>query len=111
MKLKPVPANTLAAIAALLGPYVEQELAPHDILAAIRGHDGRAAVDPAARRVLSLSEAGNALGVTKWTVRRMAMDGRIESLKIGSLWKIPLSAIDTFVCVQAGTRASIGREG
>ncbi len=110
MRLKPVPANTLAAVAALLGPYVDPGVSPQDIVAAIKSHDAKPAADPAARRVLSLKEAGKALGLSWWTVRRMAVDGRIGAVRIGVQWKVPLSEIEAKASIPANTQP-ISEEG
>ena len=45
--------------------------------------------DDQSERLLSLKDAAARLGVSTWTVRRWALQGRIESAKLGGRRLIP----------------------
>jgi excisionase family DNA binding protein len=51
---------------------------------------------------LGVQEAEAVTGISKWTWRRWAYDGKIESLKLGKRLLIPRLEIDRLV--SAGTR-------
>ena len=48
-------------------------------------------------RLLSLKDAAARLGVSDWTVRRWALQGRITSAKIGSRRLIPEGAVTRMI--------------
>jgi excisionase family DNA binding protein len=101
VKVKAIPASTLTAIAALLSPYAP-DASPTAIVEALQGHDRKpVAADPAARRMLSLKEAGRAVGISEWTIRRMILDGRVQGRKVGSQWRVPLAAIEALAGANA----------
>ena len=93
MRIRSIPPNTLAAVAALLGPYAA-DASPATIIEALKAHGTGAPADPACRRLLSLREAGRALGVSEWTCRRLVLAGKLPSVKVGSQWRVPLAAIE-----------------
>ena len=101
MKVRPIPANTLAALSALLCPYCP-DASPTAIVQALQAHGGTAPdTDPAARRSLSLKESGRALGLSEWTIRRMVLDGRIRGRKLGAQWRVPLAEIESLAAAGA----------
>lgn len=53
-------------------------------------------------RHMSVVDAENQTGVSRWTWRRMAYDGRIASVKLGTRLLIPLAEIERVL--REGTR-------
>jgi excisionase family DNA binding protein len=51
---------------------------------------------------LSVTEAESQTGISRWTWRRMAYDGRVASVKVGVRLLLPLSEIERVL--QEGTR-------
>ena len=51
---------------------------------------------------LSVTEAEIQTGISRWTWRRMAYDGRVASVKVGVRLLLPLSEIERVL--QEGTR-------
>lgn len=95
-----IPEHVLTAIVALLAPYVH-DATPTAIVDALKNH---AAVPPpadAARpRLLSLKDAGRALGVSGWTVRRRVIEGAIRATRVGAQWRVPVAEIDRLATVE-----------
>jgi excisionase family DNA binding protein len=54
------------------------------------------------RKFLSVADAEDITGISRWTWRRMAYDGRVSSAKVGSRLLIPAAEIDRIV--QEGMR-------
>ena len=59
-----------------------------------------------AARLLGVAEAESMTGVSRWTWRRWAYDGRIASTKLGRRLLIPVSELERLV--EAGTRPARG---
>jgi hypothetical protein len=93
MKLRSIPPNTLAAVAALIGPYAP-DASPSAIIEALKAHGADTSADPTARKWLSFREAGKVVGKSEWSMRRLAIAGGISARKIGGVWRIPVSALD-----------------
>ena len=92
-----IPPATLQALAAILSPYVP-DATPRAIVEALRVvAAGEKPVDPARRRLLSLVEAGRALGVSGYTVRRRVADGTLPGIRVGAQWRIPVAAVEAMV--------------
>ncbi|AXC09636.1 hypothetical protein ACPOL_0251 [Acidisarcina polymorpha] len=49
------------------------------------------------RRYLSVAEAEAEFGISRWTWRRMAYDGRIASSKVGTRLLIPVGECDRVI--------------
>jgi len=96
VKVRQVPPNVLAAVSALLTPYCA-DATPTTIVAALQAHGAGPAADPAARRLLSLREAGHALGFSAHTARRRVADGTLKAVRIGGVFRIPVTEIDALV--------------
>jgi excisionase family DNA binding protein len=47
--------------------------------------------------LLTLEEAGESLGVSKYTIRAWIDNGTLEGVKIGSRWKVRPEAITSYV--------------
>ncbi len=58
-------------------------------------------------RLLSPHELAERLSISRWTVYKMLGDGRIQSVKIGRLVRIPESEVTRIV--KQGLRKGIGR--
>ena len=58
-------------------------------------------------RLLSPNELADRLSISRWTVYKMLGDGRIQSVKIGRLVRIPESEVTRIV--KQGLRKGIGR--
>jgi excisionase family DNA binding protein len=58
--------------------------------------------DASCRKLVSVAEAENMTGVSRWTWRRWAYDGRISSTKLGTRLLIPVDEIERLVT--EGTR-------
>lgn len=95
-----IPPPTLAAIAALVSPFVP-DATPKAIVEALRVvAAGDRPVDPARRRLLTMKEAGAALGVSQFTIRRRIADGTLRGVRVGgeaSPWRVPVDAVEAFV--------------
>ncbi len=52
------------------------------------------AVEP---KLLRLDEAGVVLGVSHWTLRRWSKQGRLKTVKLGSLRLIPREEVDRLI--------------
>ena len=93
--MRVIPAAVLTPVVGLLHPYVPGLTEPV-LLQALQAIGTAPATisDPAARRLLSLKEAGRATGFSEWTMRRMVIRGLIEGRKVGVQWRIPVSAIE-----------------
>jgi excisionase family DNA binding protein len=50
-----------------------------------------------AKRLLTIKEASDRLGLSRSTVYPLVMTGQVQSVKIGRARRIPVSAIDEFV--------------
>jgi excisionase family DNA binding protein len=61
------------------------------------------------RRYLSVAAAEAETGVSRWTWRRMAYDGRVESTKVGTRLLIPASEVDRVI--SEGTRPRLSEVG
>lgn len=93
MKVQTIPAPTLTAIHALLSPHVP-ELTPSTLVDALKAYRPDAAAEPErAPKMLPLKEAAEALGLSFWTLRRMANAGTIPARKVGQQWRVPLAAV------------------
>jgi len=55
------------------------------------------AKDEQSERLLSLKDAAARLGVSDWTVRRWALQGRIESAKLGGRRLIPKRTVERMI--------------
>lgn len=89
-----IPPATLQALAAILSPYVPGAT-PAAIVAALRiAAAGDRPADPARRRLLSLVEAGRALGVSPYTIRRRVADGTLRGVQVGSQWRVSIEAVE-----------------
>jgi excisionase family DNA binding protein len=93
MKLRAVPPNVLNAVSSLLQPYVP-DASPTVIVEALQAHGDGPPADPSARRMLSLREAGRALGFSQYTARRRVADGTLPAVRIGGVFRVPVSAIE-----------------
>ena len=60
-------------------------------------------------RLLSPHELADRLSISRWTVYKMLGDGRIQSVKIGRLVRIPESEVTRIV--KQGLRKGTGNEG
>ena len=58
---------------------------------------------------MGVAEAAAATGLSRWTWRRWAYDGRVASVKLGTRLLIPLSEIERFVAEE--TRPRLPRAG
>jgi len=93
MKLRQVPPNVLAAVSALLTPFCP-DASPTAIVAALQAHGAGPAADPAARRLLTMREAGRALGVSSYTIRRRVADGTLTAVRFGGQWRVPVTSVE-----------------
>jgi len=59
-------------------------------------------------RLLSPHEVAERLSISRWTVYKMIGDGRIQSIKIGRLVRIPESEVSRIV--EQGLRRAKGTE-
>jgi excisionase family DNA binding protein len=102
MKLRAVPPNVLNAVSALLLPFAP-DASPTAIVAALQAHGATAAraTDPAARRMLSLREAGRALGFSEFTARRRVADGTLQAIRIGGVFRVPVAAVEALAASAA----------
>lgn len=94
MRIRAIPQNTLAGVAALIGPYVP-DATPATILQALKayGNDGQATA-PYAQKLLTLAQAAKVMGTSPWTVRRLAIAGKLRATRVGVQWRIPAAAIE-----------------
>ena len=46
------------------------------------------------RRLVRLEEASGALGVSHWTLRLWAKQGRLKTVRVGKLRMVPISEVD-----------------
>ena len=60
------------------------------------------------QKYLGVSEAEEVTGVSKWTWRRWAYDGKVASVKFGKRLLIPTTEIDRLVA--ENTRPSLSQE-
>jgi excisionase family DNA binding protein len=58
---------------------------------------GRRKAEPLQRKTLSVSEATQVLGISKWTLYRLLQRNEIKSMKIGARRLIPSTEIDAYV--------------
>ena len=63
------------------------------------------AIEP---RLLRLEQAGAALGVSPWTLRLWAKQGKLRTVKLGSLRLVPAEELDRIV--QQGIGRASSRE-
>lgn len=56
-------------------------------------------------KLLSVAELEISTGVSKWTWRRWAYDGKIASVKLGKRLLVPASEVDRMIA--AGTRPAV----
>jgi excisionase family DNA binding protein len=83
-------ANDIAQLAAGLA-QLAKHLATHDT------DDTRPAPRPLPPRVLlTVEEAGERLGIGRTTAYSLVRSGALESVRIGRLRRVPVSAIDEF---------------
>jgi excisionase family DNA binding protein len=61
------------------------------------------------RQFVSVADAEAKTGVSKWTWRRWALDGKIGSVKLGKRLLIPIAEIDRFVA--KNTRLAADQRG
>jgi excisionase family DNA binding protein len=59
-----------------------------------------AQVDETERRLYSVREVANRLGVHPETVRRLIHDGRLEAVRVGRVLRVDAAAVDEFVARQ-----------
>ena len=64
-------------------------------------------IEVSQERLLSPQQFADCLSISRWTVYAWLQEGRIRSVKIGRLVRIPESEVDR--TVQEGTREAIGR--
>lgn len=48
-------------------------------------------------KAVKIRQAAELLGVSEWIVRKALRTGALHGRKLGSVWLIPLDAIDTFL--------------
>ncbi|HLZ24741.1 MAG TPA: helix-turn-helix domain-containing protein [Ktedonobacterales bacterium] len=61
---------------------------------------------PVPKMMLTVDEAGAALGLKRWKINTLIRSGDLHSLKVGKLRRIPVWALETFVHQQPyGERA------
>lgn len=61
---------------------------------------------PVPKLMLTVDEAGAALGLKRWKINTLIRSGDLHSLKVGKLRRIPVWALETFVHQQPyGERA------
>jgi excisionase family DNA binding protein len=53
------------------------------------------------RKALSLTEAADALGIHRHTLRQLVEDGRLRSVRVGRRYLIPVAEIDRFLAQAA----------
>lgn len=84
MKFTNIPANSIVAACAVLGPYVP-ELSPTSLVKALREHE----VNPRALRpkMLNKHQASELLGISWYTLVSHAKTGRIPAVRVGSQWR------------------------
>jgi excisionase family DNA binding protein len=61
------------------------------------------------RQFVSVADAEAKTGVSKWTWRRWALDGKVGSVKLGKRLLIPVSEIDRLVA--QNTRPAVNQKG
>ncbi len=66
-----------------------------------------------AKRLLSPQEFSERLSISRWTVYAMLHDGRIQSVKIGRLVRIPESEVERLIkaCTAKTGAGKVGGEG
>lgn len=55
-------------------------------------------VAPLERRLLKVPEVMAALGLSRWQVYNLIRSGELESVKVGRSRRVPVVALDDFVC-------------
>lgn len=48
-------------------------------------------------QLLTLTEAGRILGVSKYTVQRFINNGTLEGVRIGGRWRVKMEAIERYI--------------
>ena len=77
-------------------------------LRALETHpDKEKSLNMAERKLLGVMEAEAVTGISRWTWRRWAYDGRIASVKLGKRLLIPAAEIERLI--GAGTRPALER--
>jgi excisionase family DNA binding protein len=98
MQVKPIPSNTLTATVTLLGPYVA-ELTPTSLVKALKQADSTA---PDLPRMIDKHEAAKCLGLSWHSVVRMIKTGKIDGVKVGQQWRIPVDELRRFAAGEGG---------
>jgi excisionase family DNA binding protein len=55
-------------------------------------------VAPLERRLLKVPEVMTVLGLSRWQVYNLIRSGELESVKVGRSRRVPVAALDDFVC-------------
>lgn len=85
-------AAILALMAQLTALLAEGDVNPQDV----RGDEPKVTVARPARVLLTTEEAAERLGVGRTTMYRLIGSGEIESVQIGRLRRIPVTAVDAY---------------
>ncbi|MHB0871121.1 MAG: helix-turn-helix domain-containing protein [Chloroflexota bacterium] len=56
------------------------------------------------REVLDVEEAAALLGISRWTVRALAKDGKLPARKLGKEWRFSRQALLRYLCGDPGDR-------
>jgi excisionase family DNA binding protein len=50
------------------------------------------------RRLLKVPEVMTVLGLSRWQIYNLIRSGELESVKVGRSRRVPVAALDDFVC-------------
>lgn len=92
MQVKTPDQRTMQAVVTLLSPYCS-ELSPTTLVEALRSYDTR---DEDIPKYLTKHEAARMLGLSWYTVVRMAKQGSLPAKKVGRQWRFPLHELERY---------------